>query len=665
MIPIGAAAPEAEGPTDWFSLSDLLEHNLPDLPRDRRKLSRKAQDDGWHLMVDGDGQLLSRTRSRVGGGVEYHVSLLPPAAQMELAKRGLSVSRPRPAEAEPANAKEWRWYDCQTAKVKSEAERRAALILDIDTLESAGLTRSAAVAEVCRQSEVGASTMWNWLKSVAGVAPHDRLPFLAPRRKGGGAEADIPEDIWKVFLTDYLRPERPTLKSCYDRAVKIAEAQRLNQRLPSDAAFRRRLKRDVDARVLLMRRGGKDEFKRSVPDVRRTLDALQVLDIVNIDGHVFDVFVIPPGGTEEQKIRPVLIGIQDVYSRKILAWKLDVSENFLATRMAFADLFRNYGIPKQCLLDNSRTFAGKQLTGGTENRYRHKHKEGEALGLLPALGIQVRFAQIYHGQAKPIERAWRDMADRISRGPECAGAYTGNSPANKPANYGERAIPWDEFCGIVDRGIADHNARTGRRAGVCNGRSFDQVFAESYTTSAISRATPEQLRVALLTSELKRVHKRTGEVELYGNRYWSEECGRITGEQVTVRFDPDDLTKEIYLYNLRGEFLFAAMNIENRGFNDVAGAHESKKRRQDYRRAVKAKEEAEELLTITEVAAMNAAIGAEVSEMPQPAATRMVRHRTSAAVKIAPDPQRQKAAQEHAQTRNQLLTAMNRFKVVE
>jgi hypothetical protein len=288
---------------------------------------------------------------------------------------------------------------------------------------------------------------------------------------------------------------------------------RLNHALPSDAAFRRRLKRDVDARVLLKRRGAKDEFKRSVPDQRRTLDSMGALDLVNIDGHMFDVFVTPPEGGKP--IRPVLVAIQDVYSRKFLAWKLDLSENFLATRLAFADLFRDYGIPKACLLDNSRTFAGKQLTGGVETRFRYKHVKGEAAGLLTSLGIQIRFAKIYHGQAKPIERGFRDFADRIARGPKCAGAYTGNRPTNKPANYGERAIPWAEFEIIVNDGIAEHNARKGRRGGACNGRSFDEVFAESYANGVIGKASPEQLRIALLAAVQKRVNSRTGEIELF------------------------------------------------------------------------------------------------------------------------------------------------------
>jgi hypothetical protein len=411
---------------------------------------------------------------------------------------------------------------------------------------------------------------------------------------------------------------------------------RLNHALPSDAAFRRRLKRDVDARVLLKRRGAKDEFKRSVPDQRRTLDSMGALDLVNIDGHMFDVFVTPPEGGKP--IRPVLVAIQDVYSRKFLAWKLDLSENFLATRLAFADLFRDYGIPKACLLDNSRTFAGKQLTGGVETRFRYKHVKGEAAGLLTSLGIQIRFAKIYHGQAKPIERGFRDFADRIARGPKCAGAYTGNRPTNKPANYGERAIPWAEFEIIVNDGIAEHNARKGRRGGACNGRSFDEVFAESYANGVIGKASPEQLRIALLAAVQKRVNSRTGEIELFKNRYWSDQCGRIPGQQVTVRFDPEDLSKEIYLYDLSGAYLFPAQIMDDSGFQDMAGANAATKRRKQYRDAVNAAEAAYDLMQAHEVAALQARTGT-APELPEPGAIRPHRHRTTAVRKVKAAPQ--------------------------
>ena len=124
------------------------------------------------------------------------------------------------------------------------------------------------------------------------------------------------------------------------------------------------------------------------------------LSKVNIDGHKWDVFVNWPG--RDKPIRPIMVAIQDIYSRKILSWRLDESENTAVTRMVFADLFRDYGIPKVCILDNGRAFASKAMTGGAKTRYRFKIKPDDPIGLLPMLGVTPQFATPYHGQAKPI-----------------------------------------------------------------------------------------------------------------------------------------------------------------------------------------------------------------------------------------------------------------------
>ena len=635
-------AAAVEDRRDWFSLAELAALDLPGLGADRRKIARRAGDERWDRLEDAAGAPLARQRAGRGGGAEYHFTALPGTAQLELARRDLLATRPQPAEAD-AEAKasaRWDWYDRQNAGVKAEAQRRLEALNEIWLLEDSGLTREAALVQVCARFDVGRSTVCEWIKRVKGVPPQHRLVWLAPERKGGGAEAEIPDDIWTVFLSDYLRPERPTLASCYHRAKKIAAKQTPPVKLPSEASFRRRLGRDVDVRVVLLRRGLKDEFKRSIPDQRRTMDGMAALDLVNIDGHTFDVWVEHPEGLLDKKgnvvwVRPVLIAIQDIYSRKFLAWQIDLSENYLATRRAFADLFRTYGIPTACLLDNSRTFASKLLTGGIKTRFRGKANDGEAYGLLTSLGIQVRFAQVYHGQAKPIERAFRDFCDYIARGPACAGAYAGNTIANKPTNVGQRAVPWDEFEAIVAEGIADHNARTGRRGGVCNGRSFDQVFAESYAASVIRKADPAQLRIALLDAEQKRINRRDGTIALLGNRYWSQECGKHLGEKVIVRYDPEDLLAPVHVYSLDARYLFAADVADDVQFLDAKGAHAARKRRQDYTRAVKEAAKALDLRDAAELAALQAAT--EATAPIEAAAIQPVRHRNVVAkVKAAP-----------------------------
>ncbi|WP_328809175.1 transposase domain-containing protein, partial [Profundibacterium mesophilum] len=70
------------------------------------------------------------------------------------------------------------------------------------------------------------------------------------------------------------------------------------------------------------------------------------------------------------------------------------------------------------------------------------------------MGIELHWATPGHGQAKPIERAFRDFADNIAKDPRFAGAYVGHKPDAKPENYGSTAIDIDRFVAVVGEGVA-------------------------------------------------------------------------------------------------------------------------------------------------------------------------------------------------------------------
>lgn len=620
---------------EWFTAAELAELALPGLPGDKRSINRRAQDERWSIRTGADGALLVRKRAGRGGGLEFHVSLLPGATRLELARRGITAERPRPEAVDP-DAAAWHWLEAQKDSVRQEAARRLAIVNEVELLEQSGMTRTAAIAEVsARHAKAGKATLWGWMRAVDGVAPQHRLPALAPRYKGGGREAEIEPLLWALFKSDVLRPSQPTLSSCYARVAAIAADRSLS--IPSEVTFRRRFEREVDPAIVLYRRQGDEALRRSLPAQRRTVDMLHAMELVNIDGHKFDVFVQHP--ETGKPIRPMMVAIQDIYSRKVLAWRLAVSESAATARLAFGDLFRDFGIPKGCLLDNGRGFASKWITGGARNRFRFKVKDEDPTGLLTGLGVAIHWALPYRGQSKPIERAFRDMCDTIARHPETEGAYTGNSPVTKPDNYGSRAVAWDVFVAHVARGIAAHNARLGRQGGVCRGRSFDEVFAESYAQAPIGKATPAQLRMALLAAEQKLVNRRTGEIELFRNRYWSPECNRLCGQRVTVRFDPDNLHSEVHLYGHDGAYLCSAELIADTGFLDVEGAKATAKRVKDHRRRVREGVVAEQLMAAAEVAAFQDEVA--VPALPEPSVVRPVRHRgqTAAALKVAPDPQ--------------------------
>jgi transposase InsO family protein len=628
-----AALLEADLSQAWFTASELEALCLAGLPGDKRAINRRAKNERWGLHLSADRQLLVRARQGRGGGNEYHFSLLPAEAQADLARRGYECLQPK--EEPTASAVLWARFDAQKASVKAEAQQRLAIINAIELHCGAGGTKSAAVARASIAHGIGASTIYEWLKAIRGVPRGDWLPALATNRRGGGRKAEIDPQLWEIVKSDWLRPEEPPFAACFERLKRIAKERGLP--LPHQRTLLRRLKAEVPRSVQIMARNGSEALQRHVPDVRRLVPD-HAMQVVNVDGHMADVFVEHPADPR-RKVRPIITTIQDVYSRKILAWRIDLSENVLATRLAFADLFRQFGIPKVCLLDNSRAFASKALTAGAKTRYRGKIDPEEPAGLLTSVGIEVRFAQIYHGQSKPVERAFREMGDHVWRGPECAGAYTGNSPANKPANYGARAVPWDAFEAIVAQGFAAYNAREGRRAGACKGRSCDVTFAESCAVSDIGQARETDLRMALLAAQRKKLDSRTGEVRLYGNRYYSPVCLDHLGAEVTVRFDPDNLHREVHIYDKEGRYLAQAELLEDRGFFDQAGAIEVGKRRKQARREVRAGLEAERTLSALEVAA--AQVPVEAPPRPDTAIIRPIRHRPiagAAAAALKPQP---------------------------
>jgi hypothetical protein len=650
---------ELGGGKTWFTAAEIADFALPGLPRTKRKVNERADIENWALAVDESGQPRARPRKGRGGGMEYHLSLLPDAAKAALVKQGVAwvPANDEDAVAIARQAHGWAWYDRQSDAVKGEAMRRAAVIAMVQAFQSAGMTATAAVSATAQSEKISGATIYNWLKLVKGVGQADRLPALAPRRKGGGKEADVDSGAWDQLKADYLRPEAPTFSSCYYRTLHHYATPR-GITLPSERTLFRKLEREVDPRFVIARRKGMDAVKSMVPAQQRTVAHLHAMALVNIDGHKFDVFVRFPDGKID---RPILVGIQDVYSRMMLAWRCGDTESALLTRLAFADLLKRHGIPKHCVMDNGRAFASKWISGGIENRYRFKVREEEPLGLLPSLEIGITWTLPYSGQSKPIERAWRDIADMIAKDPRCNGAYVGNRPDAKPENYGEKAVPLADFLQIVEEGMRIHNERTGRNTETTRGGSFAQTFADSYARSPIGQCSEEHLRLALLTGEQVKPDRKSGFVTIAENRYWTPELSRHVGQLLTVRFDPDDLSLPVHVYDNGGQYLCTAERWEASRFDDMAAAKRQAKLRGDMRKSIRKTAEIERLLSADEVAARMRMEAVE-TQMPEPAVIRLTRHRGNAALKTVseavPTPS-------HDEVMGQLSNAIGRMRLVE
>ncbi|MCB5198569.1 Mu transposase C-terminal domain-containing protein [Loktanella sp. TSTF-M6] len=605
---------------EWWTAAEIAAAGLPDMPGTKRRINAMAQRLGW----DRAPQLVRRRAGR-GGGREYHWTLFPARAQQKLLTKS-SDAAPLPAASDkPSRDEAWAWFEGLPAKAKATAEERLKVIQSVEAMEQGGASRIVAVDDAAALSGKSQRTIFNWFAMIDGVRSDDRLPYLAPRHRAavkGKRRATIDPTFLDYIKADYLRPEAPSLKSVYDRVVRIAKAEGLD--VAPLHTVRRQLDRDLSPTMLTLARKGYEALKRMRPAQTRDKSAMQALEGINGDFHRFDVFVQFPAtadGLRAEIARPQLCAFQDIYSGKLLAHRIDRTANSHCVQLTIGDLIERWGIPEHVLLDNGREFASKMITGGVKNRFRFKVKEDDPSGLLTSLGCEIHWALPFSGQSKPIERAFRDLCDRIAKHPAFAGAYTGNTPLAKPENYGERAVPLALFTQIVDEEIAAHNARPDRRSEVAYGRSFDDVFAESYATAPIRKATEAQRRLWLMGAEGIKVNANTGQINFMRNRYWADWMHGIMGQKVVVRFDRQALWDGLHIYSNANEYLGFAPCSEKSGFFDVDDARATARAKREYTKAAKGELDAYRQLTARDVA--DALPPVEVAD--EPVAAKVVR----------------------------------------
>lgn len=103
------------------------------------------------------------------------------------------------------------------------------------------------------------------------------------------------------------------------------------QPIPQERVLRRRMEREVPREVQILSRAGQEKAKALYPNQRRDRSQLHAMQAVNMDGHKLDVFVKAPWS--DKPVRLYLIGIQDLYSGKLLSWRLSNAENWEIVRL--------------------------------------------------------------------------------------------------------------------------------------------------------------------------------------------------------------------------------------------------------------------------------------------------------------------------------------------
>ena len=594
-------------PQQWFTAAELAELKLPGLATSKRGVQMIADREGWAIYRDATGLLASRKRAGRGGGLEYHLSLLPEAARKALAQV-------QPAKAElPDRESTLLRYERLPQSLKDEALRRLGFIQRVEQLARAGMTKTAALKETVAEAvrlaavagakpEVSERSLHEWFGMIATVEPQDRVAYLAPRYAGRTAGSDMPADAWEAYKAAYLRMEKPTHARCYREISRLADAN--GWTLPSPKSFERRVAREIPENVLILMREGPKAARHTFAAVDRSHEGLYPHRLANLDGHLWDVQVEWEDGTRG---RPYCLAVQDIASGMPLAVRFDRTLNHHIVRLALGDTFRDFGLVERLLMDNGTENQAKEISGGIP-RMRGKAVEEEYDGLLKTLGVEAIFATPYWGQAKPVERMFRNWAHDIAKSSAFAGAYCGHNAMVKPENHRSRAIPIAEFEAVIRLELEYYRDQLGRQGVGMNGRSFRQVYQEGVAAHAPRRLSAEQLRLCMLASEPRPMDSQSGAVRLLGNLYWSPELAAIKRQKVRVRFDPADLSKPVYLYSLDNRFLLEVPRHLDGGFENVAQARKITKARADYVKATKAQGQALKRMGVQQLAEQLAAV---------------------------------------------------------
>lgn len=572
---------------EWWTAAEIADARLPGLPDALRSVFNLIKREGWDVDV-----VNCRQRTGKGGGKEYSWQLFPFRARKHLlAKASLSVLDTKSPELTELRI----YYDSLPEKAKNKAQNRLRVLRLVKGMEEDGATRFVAVAAAASEHNVSERTVWNWLDLVKGHLEHDWLFLLAPRNKMAKRsieKASCSPEFWDWLKSRYLQLEGPTFAQCYRDAVRVAQVRNwdvLTQRTAS-----RRLHETVTRVEMVAAREGDIGLHQCFPPMKRDRSDLFGVAAVNADCHKIDIFVEWEDGTVE---RVQLIVFQDTYSRKIMSWKVDHTPNEVAVMEAFGEMCETFGIPTHCTFDNGMEFASKWLTGGCKTRYRGKVREDDIKGVFPLLGIEIHFARPASGQSKPIERAFRDFASDLAKDIRFQGAYVGNRPDAKPENYKSRAIPIDLFLRVTAERVAEHNARLGRVDDVSNGRSFDEVFAQSYAQTPIRKVSEQHKRLWLMGQMKRTLRRGSGMLKLYQGEYWSDWLAEYPGKQVVARFDLNNLPAGVYIYELTGEFLGFAPCLKPGPFYSVKAAKEHNRARAQFVRHAKGMAKAQKKLS--------------------------------------------------------------------
>jgi len=498
---------------EFFTARELAELSArlgyDGLPGTESGVIRRAKREGWN---DQPGSLC-RKRAGVagGGGLEYHISLLPALQGMLLKSRMLQTGvRNRNAiavksEAVPAVPAALARRARTTAEARSEI-----MVAIIGYAARAGKKPSQAMADflaaqeghrhwiaACAARDRGdfldapsmrALQMGSPLtrpfdpKAPYGFGVSEEVLRLANNRPRGGdfiqvgrsalyewmkahrergfsalapartkAPEPIPDDFWR-FMRFFAQPAKPAISRSHKKYLDSTPSGVIALTIDQVKYTLREKLNHIERNK---GREGPLTLRSRLAYVSRDTSDLLPSTIYVADGHTFDAEVADPNSYGA--MRPEITSIMDVATRRLVGWAISRKENVIAVTEALRNACLENGICAVFYVDNGPG-------------YKNKTYDDEGNGLMARLGIEKYHARAYGSQAKGnIERShqtiWITLAKEF---PTYLGDAMDKEARQKAFRQSRKEIaevgastllmPWETFREAIARRAEEYNS---------------------------------------------------------------------------------------------------------------------------------------------------------------------------------------------------------------
>lgn len=389
---------------------------------------------------------------------------------------------------------------------------------------------------------------------------------LCRKPKETGSFPSITSEVKKVIMNIWFNEDfarnKGTREMLYDKLQVIADVN--HWKIPSYQTVVRYIQFLMENKRLknahfLAERGVREYRNKKVVKAKRDTKGLQVMEVLMGDEHTFDCWVSyrQPNG-KVIAIRPKLVAWIDVRSRMIMGDIIckDANGDILKEsllKLIYADA---NGVPKYILIDNGKDYTKKELTGVNRKQRVRTDFDDEVKGFYQSIGI------VAYERAKPyeawdkgqIERSFRTVCNQFTKWfASYTGTLTGTRTDDKVDKDIDRMLKRGELLTMDEFYQKWHEWLTKvyaykRHRGLVNAKETYVTPYECFTKEErYHKAVPPREYATMLMLKSEHAHVYPTGINRFGNFYMSEELCQYIGEDVDIKYDPNDIST-VYVF---------------------------------------------------------------------------------------------------------------------